>query len=288
MLPAAAGILDWAGARDRLLVLAGAGAMLLAAALIREVLRRRAGRPWTTRDSLALAGGAVLGFAGVVASVLLAPRGLPPRPWDPVLLLAALGLGWWRPLRLGGWWAGCAVGLAAGALYGPMVLPENPLLAGAEEPRAGAAVDVEWSLEGARVRVSDPLDPPREFVNGRRIDLSTEPWPDLAERSAAGCPDGADEERAALEAFCSGNLDRAVARGRLALMICDRPPLARALVGEALLRRAVTALRTGRPKRAAEDLADADALIDDPATRARLARARERLESARLSVGRSE
>jgi hypothetical protein len=216
----------------------------------------------------------------VAASVLLAPRGLPPRLWDPVLLLAALGLGWWRPLRGGGFWIGSALGLAAGAAFAPLVLPASPALAGAEEPRAGAAVEVSWTLEGARVRVADPLDPPREFVNGRRLDLSTVAWPALAERSAAACPDGADEERAALEAFSSGNLDQAVARGRLALMICERPPLARAVVGEALLRRAVTALRTGRPQRAAEDLADADGLIDDPATRARLARARERLASA--------
>ncbi|HUT78120.1 MAG TPA: hypothetical protein VM285_10560, partial [Polyangia bacterium] len=146
MLPAATGILERAGALDRLCVLGVAGAVLLAAALVREIPRRRAGRPWTTRESLALAGGVLLGFAGVVASVLLAPRGLSPRLWDPVLLLAALGLGWWRPLRRGGWWVGCAVGIIAGALAGPMVLPANPVLAGAEEPRTGAAVEVAWNL----------------------------------------------------------------------------------------------------------------------------------------------
>ncbi len=281
----AAGILERVAEVDRFWVIGLVAAVLLAAGLARGILQWRAGRRRIARESLAVVAGASFGFAGVAASVLLAPRGLSPRLWDPALLLSALGLGWWRPLRGGGFWLGCALGLVAGAVAVPMALPSDPLLAGADGPRAGGAAEVGWSLDGARVRIDDPLDPPREFVNGQRTDLSIAPWRELAARSAAACPDGADEERAALEAFDSGNLDRAVARGRLALQICERPPLARAVVGEALLRRAVTALRTGRPKRAAEDLAEADGLIDDPKARTRLSRARARLESAAPPAG---
>jgi hypothetical protein len=277
---AATGMPEDLPAPDRLWVLVPAAALLLAAGVVREVRRRRGGGRLSARDGLLLGAGALLGALGIAASVLLAPRGIPPLLWDAALPLLALGLGCLRPLRRGSFWIGCAAGLGASALLLPRLLPANPVLAGAEEPRAGGAAEVAWSLEGARVRIAHPLDPPLEFVNGRRRDLSTAGWPALAEASAAACPDGADEERAALEAFRSGNLDQAVARGRLALMICERPALARAVVGEALLRRAVTALRTGRPRRAAEDLAEAGLLIDDPAARARLERARERLESA--------
>jgi hypothetical protein len=82
------------------------------------------------------------------------------------------------------------------------------------------------------------------------------------------------EEEAAAEAYASFDIDRAIARARLALEICPWSGYARAIAGSALLERGVRRYRTGDQNGAAADLDEALERLTDPDERARALLAR--------------
>jgi len=82
------------------------------------------------------------------------------------------------------------------------------------------------------------------------------------------------EEQAAAEAYASGDLDRAIARVRLALEICPWSGAASAIAGSALLERGVKRYRTGDQNGAAADLDEALERLTDLDERARALLAR--------------
>jgi hypothetical protein len=91
----------------------------------------------------------------------------------------------------------------------------------------------------------------------------------VAERSASR-----GEEQAAAEAYASEDVDRAIARARLALQICPWSGEAAAIAGSALLERGVRRYRTGDGNGAAADLDEALVRLTDLDERARALLAR--------------
>ncbi|MFO8073030.1 MAG: hypothetical protein R6V85_14255 [Polyangia bacterium] len=263
------------------LLLAAAG-LLLVAAVCAGLLRRGRGfgRAGAGRVAALSAVAVLLGALASIGPALGAPRGFPLAAADPWIFAALFALGWF-PVRRARcwWWGGLAAGLAAGAAAIPL-LPASPGLAGVEDVNRGAEVEVAWSASGARVRLVDPLDPPLLYVNGEPRDLERERIARLRPVSRRRCPDAAGERQAAWNAFLSANPDAAIARGRLALTICRQDVFARALVGEALLRRGVAELRCGRLAEARRDIEQASRLLDSPAALGRARRAGSLIDEA--------
>jgi tetratricopeptide (TPR) repeat protein len=167
--------------------------------------------------------------------------------------------------------------VAAGYAFAPALVARHPELIGLAPPRAGAAVEVSWGRGGLVAVVVDPLDPPLRWEAGVLAPrIAGVRW-SRALAAVAGDAAGAEsrgEEQAAAELYASGDLDRAIARAKLAREICPSSGLAAAIAGSALLERGVRRYRTGDQGGAAADLDAALARLTDPDERARALLAR--------------
>lgn len=255
-----------------MLPLVSAGLILIGLIAGRQLTLRSDRR---TSGSLprALIAGLTAALAGLLVGAtpaLLAPHGVPPAPFDPLLAaaLAALGLAWSAHARPG-WSALAASGLIGAILLLPAAAPPTCAWAGAPAPSRDGSAEVSWTADGAAVLIVEPLDRPRRFVNGHELTTDVDAARQRLATRPGRCPDADGEERAAAEAVLSGNRDQAIARARLAVQICAAAPYARPLLGALLLDRGVEALRTGRLADADRDLTAALELLDRPAELAR-------------------
>ncbi|MCK9461320.1 MAG: hypothetical protein M0R80_16955 [Proteobacteria bacterium] len=160
----------------------------------------------------------------------------------------------------------------------------------ADEEVRGASCAAAEDLLGARVlaeALASAGDPDRRgLLSARRCPAVARSaiLARVAERLASS-----GEEAAAAEAYASSELDRAIARARLALVICPWSGTAAAIAGSALLERGVRRYRTGDRAGAAADLDEALGRLTDPDERARALLARGLLakEAGELGLAKS-
>ncbi len=183
-----------------------------------------------------------------------------------VIVLAGLGL---RPnMRFLVWMTLCvSLFISPGIIR---FLPQSPTLAGIEEPKVGADLEIAWNIDGMTAALVPPLDPPVAYINDVVIRQTVEQrWERANSERIEASSAASGEEKAAKEALESGDRNGALARARLALRIDPEAGFARAVVAGTLLRRGIYRMRTGAHDEARQDLVEALEFLDERGDRAR-------------------
>jgi tetratricopeptide (TPR) repeat protein len=179
-------------------------------------------------------------------------------------------------------WLGSAIALFAMVHLIPLA-PPGLRPPGIDTPLRAETMDFVWSADGFEGTRLSPVDSPIFYQNARTRVLHEPARFNrlLLPPSAKQSP----EEDAVTEALAAGDLDKAIARGKLALQIDPSSRYARAVTGDARLRRGVISMRRGATNQAIEDLVAATLLLDEPQAAARASFALGRLlgDSARTA-----